>query len=141
MCKVFLHYSDTYDVTINFSFDAEITIIFLTNWNRFRLANFILIFSSGVGILMTEPLYEAPCVSDLRPDLILAQNLPSIVCTHVLDPQPGERILDMCASPGGKTTHIAHKMADKVKNKEFALFVLLCSAEHYGNVVTEIVLI
>nr|XP_022308807.1 putative methyltransferase NSUN6 [Crassostrea virginica] len=68
---------------------------------------------SGVGILMTEPLYEAPCVSDLRPDLILAQNLPSIVCTHVLDPQPGERILDMCASPGGKTTHIAHKIADK----------------------------
>lgn len=68
---------------------------------------------SGVGILMTEPLYEAPCLSDLRPDLILAQNLPSIVCTHVLDPRPGERILDMCAAPGGKTTHIASKMQKK----------------------------
>ena len=26
---------------------------------------------------------------------------------HLLEPEPGERILDMCASPGGKTTHIA----------------------------------
>eukprot|EP00105_Crassostrea_gigas_P042623 XP_019926771.1 PREDICTED: putative methyltransferase NSUN6 [Crassostrea gigas] len=68
---------------------------------------------SGVGILMTEPLYEAPCLSDLRPDLIMAQNLPSIVCTHVLDPKPGERILDMCAAPGGKTTHIASRMQNK----------------------------
>ncbi|XP_056002611.1 tRNA (cytosine(72)-C(5))-methyltransferase NSUN6-like isoform X2 [Ostrea edulis] len=68
---------------------------------------------SGVGILMTEPLYEAPCLSDLRPDLIMAQNLPSIMCSYVLDPQPGERILDMCAAPGGKTTHIASKMKNE----------------------------
>ena len=38
------------------------------------------------------------------------QNLPSIVVTHVLAPQRGERILDMCAAPGGKTTHIAARM-------------------------------
>ena len=29
------------------------------------------------------------------------------------DPQPGERILDMCAAPGGKTTGIAILMGDK----------------------------
>lgn len=29
------------------------------------------------------------------------------------DPQPGERILDMCAAPGGKTTGIATLMGDK----------------------------
>lgn len=43
------------------------------------------------------------------------QNLPSAVVTHVLDPQPGERILDLCAAPGGKTTHIAALMHDQVR--------------------------
>ena len=30
----------------------------------------------------------------------------------VLDPQPGERVLDLCAAPGGKSTQIAAKLGD-----------------------------
>ncbi len=39
---------------------------------------------------------------------------PSAMAPAVLlDPQPGERILDLCAAPGGKTTQIAAKMAGR----------------------------
>lgn len=31
----------------------------------------------------------------------------------LLDPQPGERILDACAAPGGKSTHLAELMRDQ----------------------------
>lgn len=35
------------------------------------------------------------------------QDEASMLMAHLLDPQPGDRILDSCAAPGGKTTHIA----------------------------------
>ena len=34
---------------------------------------------------------------------------------HLLDPQPGETIIDACGAPGGKTTHIAEIMRDQGK--------------------------
>ncbi len=38
------------------------------------------------------------------------QGVPSMTTVEVLDPQPGETVLDLAAAPGGKTTHIAQKM-------------------------------
>ena len=32
---------------------------------------------------------------------------------EALEPKPGERILDLCAAPGGKSTHLAGKMGQK----------------------------
>ncbi|KAF5296356.1 hypothetical protein FQR65_LT10248 [Abscondita terminalis] len=41
---------------------------------------------------------------------VLLQNIPSAICIHVLKVEPDLTILDMCASPGNKTTHIAALM-------------------------------
>jgi 16S rRNA (cytosine967-C5)-methyltransferase len=41
------------------------------------------------------------------------QDEASMRVVALLDPQPGERILDLCAAPGGKTTHAAELMRDE----------------------------
>jgi 16S rRNA (cytosine967-C5)-methyltransferase len=43
------------------------------------------------------------------------QDASAQLVTHLLDPQPGEVIIDACAAPGGKTTHIAELMGDRGK--------------------------
>ena len=59
-----------------------------------------LFFYRGVAIEMTCPKYVAPTFTDEIKLVAFPQNLPSIVVSHVLNPQPGEVILDMCAAPG-----------------------------------------
>jgi len=49
---------------------------------------------------MTFPLYRCPSLSGVLPQLLFLQNLPSVVVGHVLDPQPNNIVLDMCAAPG-----------------------------------------
>jgi 16S rRNA (cytosine967-C5)-methyltransferase len=43
----------------------------------------------------------------------LPQSRASMMVAHEVDPQPGERVLDLCAAPGGKTTHLAALMGDR----------------------------
>lgn len=55
---------------------------------------------------------------DLVPELIAAgeltpQSRGSAAVVEVLDPQPGEQILDLCAGPGIKTGQIAARMGDR----------------------------
>ncbi|XP_073715698.1 tRNA (cytosine(72)-C(5))-methyltransferase NSUN6 isoform X2 [Misgurnus anguillicaudatus] len=69
--------------------------------------------NKGLAIRMTEPLYQSPSFDGVLTEDVFLQNLPSVVVGHVLGPRPGERILDMCAAPGGKTTHIASLMRNQ----------------------------
>jgi len=41
------------------------------------------------------------------------QDASAQLVSHLLDPQPGELIVDACAAPGGKTTHMAELMGDR----------------------------
>uniref|UniRef100_A0A8C6YSY3 NOP2/Sun RNA methyltransferase 6 n=1 Tax=Nothoprocta perdicaria TaxID=30464 RepID=A0A8C6YSY3_NOTPE len=68
---------------------------------------------NGMGVRMIEPVYLSPSFDNVLSSHLFLQNLPSVVVSHVLNPQPGERILDMCAAPGGKTTHLATLMHDQ----------------------------
>ncbi|MFC4598845.1 16S rRNA (cytosine(967)-C(5))-methyltransferase RsmB [Cohnella hongkongensis] len=43
------------------------------------------------------------------------QDESSMLVASVADPRPGMRVLDCCAAPGGKTTHLAEKMRDEGK--------------------------
>ncbi len=45
--------------------------------------------------------------------MIIVQDESSMLVTKVLDPKPGERILDVCSAPGGKATHIGQYMKNE----------------------------
>ena len=75
-------------------------------------------FSKGVAVEMSSnPAERAgpslPPLSGVMTGKMMMQNLPSAVVAHALDPQPGEVIIDLCAAPGGKTSHIASLVRSK----------------------------
>lgn len=64
---------------------------------------------SDDGILLKNgpPTSELPF---LKEGLFAIQDEASQLISLILDPRPGENILDACAAPGGKTTHIGQRM-------------------------------
>ncbi len=65
---------------------------------------------SPLGILVEEP--ERPLMQDelYRQGLFQIQDEASQIVSYIVDPKPGERILDLCAGAGGKATHLAQYM-------------------------------
>ncbi|WP_042471800.1 16S rRNA (cytosine(967)-C(5))-methyltransferase RsmB [Bacillus ndiopicus] len=56
---------------------------------------------------------QAARTTAFKQGLITIQDESSMLPANVLNPQPGMRVLDMCAAPGGKTTHLAEKMQNE----------------------------
>jgi 16S rRNA (cytosine967-C5)-methyltransferase len=61
------------------------------------------------GIILDEP-FDAHGSELWARGAIMPQSRGSMVVARVLDPRPGERVLDLCAAPGAKTTHLGALM-------------------------------
>jgi 16S rRNA (cytosine967-C5)-methyltransferase len=60
--------------------------------------------------LVLEGPFDAHDSPAWRAGAFLAQSRAAMRVARVLDPRPGERVLDLCAAPGGKSTHLAALM-------------------------------
>ena len=58
----------------------------------------------------------------LREGLAQVQDESSMLVAHVLAPEPGMTVIDACAAPGGKTTHIAQRMENRGRILAFDIY-------------------
>lgn len=81
--------------------------------------------------------------SDLyRNGMFTVQSLSSIIAVEALSPEPGSRVLDMCAAPGGKSTMMAEMMNNEgsviaCDIHEHRLGLIEASAERTGADIIE----
>ncbi|WP_080840253.1 16S rRNA (cytosine(967)-C(5))-methyltransferase RsmB [Cohnella massiliensis] len=63
----------------------------------------------GIVAVRSGSLAATPWYKD---GLLTVQDESSMLVAAVADPRPGDRVLDCCAAPGGKTTQLAERMGD-----------------------------
>ena len=68
---------------------------------------------SPEGIAIQELKGPVDQLNTFKQGLFQVQGEAAQICTHLLSPKPGERILDICAGLGGKSTHIGELMGGK----------------------------
>jgi 16S rRNA (cytosine967-C5)-methyltransferase len=63
------------------------------------------------ALVLTSP-YDVHGSRPFERGALMPQSRASMLVARALDPQPGEQVLDLCAAPGAKATHIAALMHD-----------------------------
>ncbi|WP_257350144.1 16S rRNA (cytosine(967)-C(5))-methyltransferase RsmB [Pseudalkalibacillus decolorationis] len=56
---------------------------------------------------------QLPSTETYQSGKVTIQDESSMLVGLAMDPKPGERILDACAAPGGKTTHLSERMENQ----------------------------
>lgn len=64
------------------------------------------------GLVVTEA-GDPRALAPLRAGWCTVQDEAAILVGHVLGPEPGETVADVCAAPGTKTTHLAQLMENR----------------------------
>ena len=70
----------------------------------------------GLAVRVLKSKYRAPSLRTLEEynlGYFYEQSLPSILVSWILHPEAEEVVIDMCAAPGGKTTHMAQLMGNE----------------------------
>ena len=67
------------------------------------------------GIILITPFAGLRKTAAFRDGLIRVQDEASQLVARLCNPQPGERVLDLCAGAGGKTLHLAALMENRGK--------------------------
>ncbi|WP_309493055.1 RsmB/NOP family class I SAM-dependent RNA methyltransferase [Candidatus Hecatella orcuttiae] len=73
----------------------------------------VLTLRRGLAVKLTHPVYTVPSLretEEFKEGLIYPQSLPAMVTVRVLDPKPGETVVDFNCAPGGKLSHIYQLM-------------------------------
>jgi 16S rRNA (cytosine967-C5)-methyltransferase len=82
-----------------------------------ELAQRLPVATSAVEGLPEALVLDAPfdtfSAPEWRDGLLMPQSRAAMAVSRALAPEPGERVLDLCAAPGGKTTHLAALMGNQ----------------------------
>ena len=92
--------------------------------NGFHVASGIAVMSPaemiaarrGLAVRVTEPRWRSVRVGSLpgfQEGLIYGQSVPSMYVGLIMEPEPGDLIIDLTAAPGGKVSHIAQIAAER----------------------------
>jgi NOL1/NOP2/sun family putative RNA methylase len=95
--------------------------------------------------LMEDKGYEIGRTWEYFLGYIYPQSLPSILVSLIVDPKPGEEVLDVAAAPGSKFSHMAMLMENKgilvgndlKREKTSALFATINRMNVLNSIVTE----
>jgi len=89
------------------------------------------------GVSFFNPKKPIPAIDSFQKGLFQVQDEAAQLVTLLLNPQPGETVLDACAGLGGKTGHIAQRMENKgtltaMDNDEQKLLRLMSEMNRLG---------